>query len=222
MRMHDAWSRVQKGLLGGVFCLASCTPPGENSTVSAPRLVSSSLPEAGPEPIQDAGADADHSAGAQYARREWVITRGNGKLVFEAPGEWTCSKLPEKRPADFALILEQRRGEPGDWTYYGVSEKEPCHFAWGMSWMEPPPAGCKALDAAAFDKLYEELRKLSPETIRSRTMKEYVSPHRGGWAIHMRWGRVECVVSDILDSEVDSQDRDRFDAVQDLVRKAYQ
>lgn len=220
--MHDAATKARNFLFWGVFCLTSCTPTGENNTVSAPHPVSSKEPEVVPAPVLDAGADAGHSVGAQYARREWVITRGNGKLVFEAPGEWTCPQLPEKRPADFTLILEQRRGEPGDWMYYGLSEKEPCHFAWGMSWMKPPPAACKAIDGAAFDKLYEELRKLSPHTIRSRTTKEYVSPHRGGWGIHLRWGRVECAVSDILDSEVDARDRDRFDAVQDLVRKAYQ
>jgi hypothetical protein len=220
--MRYATTISRKTLLWSALCLASCTPAGENNTVSAPRLVKSNEVESGIVPILDAGVDADQSAGAQYARREWVITRGNGMLVFEAPGEWTCAPLPEKRPVDFTLILQQRRGEPGDWTYYGVSEKEPCRFAWGMSWMEPPPAACKALDGAAFDKLYEELRKLSPETIRSRQIKEYVSPHRGGWAIHMRWARIECAVSDILDSEVDAKDRARFDAVQDLVRKAYQ
>ncbi len=173
-------------------------------------------------PLQDAAIDADNSAGASYYRRQWVITRGNGTLVFEAPGEWGCKPLPDKRPRDFTLILQRRGGEPEDWTYYGVSETVPCHFAWGMPWMDPPPGACHAIDGAAFDRLYEELRALSPHTIRSRQMTEYVSPHRGGWGIHLRWGNVECDVSDILNSEVDARDRDRFDAVQNLVRKAYQ
>jgi hypothetical protein len=38
----------------------------------------------------------------------------------------------------------------------------------------------------------------------------------------LRWGNVECEVSDVHDTEVEERDRKRFDAVQDLVRKAYQ
>lgn len=178
--------------------------------------------DAAAPPPQDAAVDADNSAGARYWRREWVITRGNGTLVFEAPGEWTCPPLPEKRPQDFTLILQKRDGESIEWTYFGVSEAMPCHFAWSMSWMDPPAAACKAIGADAFDRLYAELRALSPHTIRSRKIPGYVSPHRGGWGIHYRWGRVECSVSDIYDTEVDKQDVPRFDAVQDLVRKVYQ
>ncbi len=207
----------QRWLLGFVACAYACTPPGEgNSRAPATSARNDAAMEA-----QDAGSDDADSAGAQYRRREWVITRGNGTLVFESPGDADCTALPDKRPGDFALILVQRRGEPGDWTYYGLSEKTPCHFPWGMPWMDPPPAACKTLDAAAYDKLYAELRTLAPETIRQRRLTEYVSPHRGGWSIHWRWGKVECEVSDILDSEVEARDRPRFDAAQDLVRKAY-
>lgn len=196
----------------------SCTPAGESNS----RAPATSAREDSPAPVRDAAADVDDSAGAKYLRREWVITRGNGTLVFEAPGNAACTALPDKRPSDFSLILVRRGGEPGDWTYYGLSEKTPCHFPWGMSWMDPPQAACKALDPTAYDKLYAELRKLAPETIHHRRMAEYVSPHRGGWSIHWRWGAVECAVSDIMDNEVDDKDRPRFDAVQDLVRKAYQ
>jgi hypothetical protein len=218
----------------------SCTPSSDGSSTNAPRQpptptavdassedasVSPADVDASPEDASvsptDAAVDADQSALATYARREWVITRGNGLLAYEAPGEWGCKPLPEKRPRDFTLILETRGGDPSDWTYYGVSEKAPCHFAWSMSWMDPPRAGCRTIDGPAFDKLYAELRALSPNTIRSRQMTEYVSPHRGGWGIHLRWGNVECAVSDISTSEVDARDRDRFDAVQNLVRKVY-
>lgn len=210
-----------RGALGfGVVFAVSCTPAGEGNSASVPPPSApvADISDAAPP---DAATDADNSAGAQYARREWVITRENGNAVFEAPGRWTCQELPDKRPPEFTLILLQRRGEPGDWTYYGLSEKAPCHFSWSMPWMNPPPAACKTLDKAAFDKLYAKLRKLSPHKIRSRKMTEYVSPHRGGWAIQMRWDNLECEVSDILDMEVDARDRRRFDAVQDLVRKAY-
>jgi hypothetical protein len=209
------------GLILGVLVL-SCTPAGDGNAASIPRPPPASIAEDASISLPDAAADADNSAGASYRRREWVITRGNGTLVFEAPGEGGCKPLPDKRPRDFTMILQQRRGEPGDWTYYGLSETAPCHFAWSMSWMDPPPGACQTIEGAAFDRLYEELRALSPHTIRSRQMTEYVSPHRGGWAIHLRWANVECEVSDILDSEVDARDRPRFDAVQNLVRKAYQ
>jgi hypothetical protein len=88
--------------------------------------------------------------------------------------------------------------------------------------MVPPPAACRTIDTSAFDKLYAKLRKLSPQKIHSRKMTEYVSPHRGGWAIQLRWENRECEVSDILDMEVVARDRPRFDAVQDLVRRAYE
>lgn len=203
-----------------VVFVASCMPAPERNSASVSRIVvdasdaSVSLP--------DGSADAEDSVGARYNRREWVITRGNGTLVFEAPGDAECVPLPEKRPSDFMLILVQRRGEPGDWTYFGLAEKSPCRFAWSMPWMDPPPAACKTIDRQALDELYAELRALSPHTIRSRRLTDYVSPHRGGWSIHWRWAQVECEVSDILDMEVESQDRSRFDAAQNLVRKAYQ
>ena len=210
-----------------VLFTSSCTPVVEGNSTSASRpdpVVAAIDASAGPFDAgpRDAAAHVDNSAGAQYARREWVITRQNGTVVFESPGEWQCTPLPDKRPPEFTLILGQRRGEPGDWTYYGLAEKAPCHFGWSMPWMDPPPATCKTIDRVAFDKLYAELQTLAPHTIRSRKMTEYVSPHRGGWSIHMRWGNVECQVSDIWDQEVDARDRPRFDAVQDLVRQAYQ
>ncbi len=219
---------MKQSLLGFVFlCAISCTQVSEGNSATAPRPAPSNAAvdsDAGHADAgySDAAPDADNSAGAQYARREWVITRENGTVVFESPGEWQCKPLPDKRPIEFTLILVQRGGEPGDWTYYGLAEKSPCHFSWAMPWMNPPLAACKTIDRVALDKLYAELRTLSPHTIRSRKITEYVSPHRGGWAIHLRWGNLECEVSDILDREVDARDRARFDAVQDLVRKAYQ
>ena len=90
-----------------------------------------------------------------------------------------------------------------------------------MPWMSTPPAACKAIGAEQLDKLYQDLRALSPQTIRVRTLEQF-SPHRGGYAIHYRWDDVECEISDILDAEVDERDRTRFDAIQDLVWKVYQ
>lgn len=214
--------RIYAFVLVGLGAI-SCTPSSDGNATNATRPPSTpSIVEDASAPIQDAAIDVDNSPGATYRRREWVITRGNGTLVFEAPGEWDCKSLPEKRPRDFTLILQRRGGEPDDWTYYGVSETLPCHFPWSMSWMDPPPGACHVIDATAFDQLYQELRALSPHTIRSRQLTEYVSPHRGGWGIHLRWGNIECGVSDIRTSEVDTRDRDRFDAVQNIVRKVYQ
>ena len=213
------------GAVGLALCVLSCKPAGEGNSPSLsrpPTASTASARESEPSPPSDETADAGDSAVARYARREWVITRGNGTVVFEAAGEWACKALPDKRPPEFTLILQQRDGESVEWTYYGVTETAPCHFAWSMPWLEPPKAACEAMGAEAFDRLYEELRRLSPHTIRSKKLGGYVSPHRGGWGIHMRWERVECNVSDILDTEVDQRDQQRFDAVQDLVRKAYQ
>lgn len=203
------------------LALASCTPSGDANSVSAPRPPLAQPQDAGTTPT-DAAIDADNSVGARYWRREWVITRGNGTLVFEAPGEWTCPPLPDKRPQDFTLILNKRDGETVEWTYFGVSETIPCHFPWSMSWLDPPKAACQAIGPEAFDRLYSEFRALSPHTIRTKKLEGYVSPHRGGWSVTWRWGQVECNVSDIWDQEVDARDQPRFDAAQDLVRKVYQ
>jgi len=265
--MEFAGTKARKCLLWGALCLGSCKPTADNSAVSAPQPSSSSvekepvaaindaappvedaalpmqdaapLVEDAAVPQNDAGADRENSPVAQYARRETIIPAKEGLSVFEYPGESVCPKLPEKRPADFTLILKTRGYEPTKWTYYGISEKRPCYMPWAAPWIEPPATGCKVLGADKFDKVYAELRKLSPETIRMTTLTGHVSPHRGGWAIHMRWGQaegaesgaksstfkernVECSVSDISRSEVDARDSDRFEAVKQLVIKAYE
>lgn len=208
-------------LLGATLAL-SCTTSGEGNAVGAPRPPTTSRSDSAPAAPADASVDADNSAGAQYHRREWVMTRGNGTLVFEAPGEEACKPLPDKRPRDFTLILKKRDGESVEWMYFGVSEVAPCHFDWSMSWMDPPAGACKAIGADAFDRLYAQFRALSPHTMRSRQIAGYVSPHRGGWSVHWRWAQVECGVSDLWDTEIEEKDRARFDAAQDLIRKAYQ
>jgi hypothetical protein len=168
----------------------------------------------------DAGA-ADDSAVARYFRRAWSIQRGGGTVVFEAPEAAAgCKPLPSARPLQVSVILSRRGSEPEDTHWYGVVDAPPCRFSWSMPWMEPPPASCRAIGAAAYDRLFAELRALDLHTIQVKKLPS-ASPHRGGWSVSVRWPGSSCEITDIVDLEVHASDRPRFEAAMELIRKAY-
>jgi hypothetical protein len=141
--------------------------------------------------------------------------------VFVATPRAPCAPLPERRPAGFEVISWNRSSHPmGDDPLFGVAP-DVCHFEWDLLQLDPPPASCVTLDAAALDALYARLRELRVDRIRTRRL-ENASPDRGGYGLVVKWAGARCEIVDFVDSEVEPASDAAFRAALEAFRAAHE